>query len=105
MFEFNTTVDGAFNRTTGKPTTYPHLRSVLVVGEGLIPGFFFDASWDKRYIENWADLIDPDNAVIGANINYKTGPAVITLGYDLRYVPETGGWDTTSKLSTSISLY
>jgi len=105
MFEFNTTVDGAFKRTSGEPTTYPHLRSVLVVGEGLIPGFFFDASWDKRYIENLDDLIDPDNAVIGANINYKTGPAVITLGYNLRYVPETGGWDTTSKLSTSISLY
>ncbi len=105
MFEFNTSVDGAFSRKDGVESTYPHLKSVLVVGEGLIPGFYFDASWDKRYIENWADLIDPSNAVIGANINYKTGPAVITLGYDLRYVPETGGWDTTSKLSTSISLY
>ncbi len=105
MFVFNTSVDGAFNRVDGKETTYPHIRSVLVLGEGLLPGIFLDASYDKRYIEDWADLIDPDNAVIGANINYKTGPAVITLGYNLRYVPEDGSWDTTSKLSTSISLY
>lgn len=105
MFVFNTSVDGAFNRIEGKETTYPHLRSVLIVGEGLLPGFFFDASYDKRYIETWSDLIDQNNAVIGANVNYKTGPAVITLGYDLRYVPEDGTWDTTSRLSTSISLF
>ena len=104
MFEFNTSVDGAFSRIDGKETTYPHLRSVLIVGEGLLPGVFLDASYDKRYIEKWSDLFDKNNAVIGANINYKTGPAVITLGYDLRYVPEDGSWDTTSKLSTSISL-
>ncbi|MCK5152999.1 MAG: hypothetical protein KAQ93_01455 [Spirochaetales bacterium] len=105
MFSFNTSVDGSFERRSDEPTTFPHLRSVLVVGEGLLPGFFFDASYDKRYIEDWSDLIDADNAVIGLNINYKTGPAVITLGYDLRYVPEDGSWDTTSKLSTSISLF
>lgn len=105
MFSFNTSVDGSFERRSDEPTTFPHLRSVLVVGEGLLPGFFFDASYDKRYIEDWSDLIDPNNAVIGANVNYKTGPAVITLGYNLRYVPEDGSWDTTSKLSTSISLF
>jgi len=109
MFSFNTSVDGSFERKSDKPTTFPHLRSVLVVGEGLIPGFFFDASYDKRYIEDWSDIIDPNNAVIGANINYKTGPAVITLGYDLRYVPDAlpgeNEWETTAKLSTSISLF
>jgi hypothetical protein len=67
--------------------------------------FVFNASYDKRNISDWKDLISQTDAVIGANINYKTGPAVITLGYDLRYVPEDGSWNTTSKLSTSISLY
>ncbi|MEA1911911.1 MAG: hypothetical protein U9N32_09605, partial [Spirochaetota bacterium] len=109
MFSFNTSVDGSFARDTDKPTTLPHLRSVLVVGEGLLPGVFFDASYDKRYIEDWSDFIDPNYAVIGANINYKTGPAVITLGYDLRYVPNAlsgeDEWETTAKLSTSISLF
>ncbi|RKX85416.1 MAG: hypothetical protein DRP58_05875 [Spirochaetes bacterium] len=105
MFVFNTSVNGAFDNPTNDPSKKPHLKSVLIVGEGLLPGFFFDASYDKRNISAWKDLIDPADAVIGANINYKTGPAVITLGYDLRYVPETGSWNTTSKLSTSISLY
>ncbi|MCF6335998.1 MAG: hypothetical protein L3J12_09675, partial [Spirochaetales bacterium] len=105
MLVFNTSVNGAFNKQVGNVETYPHLRAVVIVAEDLIPGFFFDASYDKRYIENWADLIDPNNAVIGLNINYKTGPAVITLGYNLRYIPETGQFDTTSKLSTSISLF
>lgn len=108
MFKFNTSVDGAFDRVKDEPTTYPHLRSVLVIGEGLLPGVFFDISYDKRYIENWPDFIEPENAVIGININYKTGPAVITLGYNLRYVPDAlpgeNEWETTAKLSTSISF-
>lgn len=102
---FNTSVDGAFNRQEGKETTYPHLKAVFTVAEDVLPGIYFDASYDKRYIENFRDLIDPSNAVIGANINYKTGPAVITLGYDLRYDPADGGWTTTARLSTSISLF
>ena len=108
MFVFNTSVDGAFERDSDQETTFPHLRSVLVIGEGLLPGVFFDASYDKRYIEDWSDLIDRKNAVIGININYKTGPAVITLGYDLRNVPDAlpgeDEWETTAKLSTSISF-
>lgn len=108
MFEFNTSVDGAFKKDPLKETTFPHLRSVLIVGEGLLPGVFMDASYDKRYITGWSDFIDPENAVIGANINYKTGSAIITLGYDLRYVPDAlpgkPKWETTSKLSTSISF-
>ncbi len=108
MFVFNTSVDGSFKRDPDQKTTFPHLRSVLVIGEGLLPGIFFDASYDKRYIEDWADLVDPEDAVIGVNINYKTGPAVITLGYDLRYVPDAlpgeSEWETTAKLSTAISF-
>ena len=107
---FNTSLDGAFKADPGVDATYPHLKATFVIGEDIIPGVFFDASYDKRYIRDWADLISPENAVIGANINYKTGPAVITLGYDLRYVanPDPGKtthWETTAKLSTSISLF
>ncbi|MDA3941119.1 MAG: hypothetical protein PF693_17715 [Spirochaetia bacterium] len=105
MFVFNTSIDGSFENSSNDPSKKPHLKSVFIIGEGLLPGFFFDASYDKRNISDWKDLISQTDAVIGANINYKTGPAVITLGYDLRYVPEDGSWNTTSKLSTSISLY
>ncbi len=106
---FSTSLDGAFKIDPAVDATYPHLKASFVVGEDILPGIFFDASYDKRYIKNWGDLVSPENAVIGADINYKTGPAVITLGYDLRYVanPEAGNsnWETTAKLSTSISLF
>jgi len=104
LFVFNASIDGAFVQTESTP--FPHLVATFVVGEGLIPGFSFDASYDKRDIEGWEDFVSAENAVIGANINYKTGPAVITLGYDLRYAPESEkGWETTAKLSTSISIF
>lgn len=102
---FNASIDGSFTPDELAPVmTYPHLRGTLTVAEGLLPGFFFDAFYDKRYITGFGDLIDPTNATIGANINYKTGPAVITLGYNLRYRPEDESWETTSNLSSSISF-
>ena len=116
---FNATIDGPFRQIpAGEPdilnesyTDYPHLSMVLNVAEGLLPGFFFNASYDKKYINEFADLIDPTGAVIGASINYKTGPAVITLGYDLKYNPEhevdasVPAFSTTAKLSSSISMF
>jgi hypothetical protein len=105
---FSTSVDGSFSPDGSSPETkamtYPHLRSTLVVAEDLLPGFFFDAFYDKRAISGFDDFADPKNATIGANINYKTGPAVITLGYNLRYVPEDGSWETSSRLTSAITF-
>lgn len=101
---FQTSFDAAFNPDTDSPSTMPHLRSTLKVGEGLLPGIFFDVTYDKKNIANVDELFSPEDAVILANLNYKTGPAVITLGYTLRYVPETGSWETTAKLSSSITM-
>ena len=105
---FNASIDWSLKEAAG-PLAYPHLRAVFRVAEGLIPNFFFDASYDKRYIETWADLISAEDSVIGASINYKTGPAVITLAYDIKYnanVPEGDNqWDTTAKLNVSLDLF
>ncbi len=102
---FNASVDWLFGDSS-EDMAKPHLKAVFIIGEGIIPGFFFDASYDKRYIDSFSDLIDPRDAVIGANINYKTGPAVISLGYTLRYNPEGNpDWVTTANLSSSISLF
>ncbi|MDZ7793818.1 MAG: hypothetical protein U5P10_09065 [Spirochaetia bacterium] len=101
---FQTSLGAAFNPDTNSPSTMPHLRSTLKVGEGLLPGIFFDVTYDKKNISNIDELFSPEDAVVLANLNYKTGPAVITLGYTLRYVPETGSWETTAKLSSSITM-
>ncbi len=101
---FNTSLDSAFVPQSGKDSTYPHLRSTFSVGEGLLPGLFFDLTYDKKYIKEFADFGEAENTVLGATINYKAGSAVISLGYTLRYVPAKEDWETTAKLSTSISL-
>ncbi|MEW5817551.1 MAG: hypothetical protein AB1798_19400, partial [Spirochaetota bacterium] len=114
---FNVTLDGPFKRVATETidgvapednfVNYPHLRAVFILGEGLLPGFYFDASYDKKLLRSLKDLIDPQSAVIGARINFKTGPAVISLVYSLRYNPELEGdkWEITSGLNTSLSLF
>jgi hypothetical protein len=112
----NIGMDGPFmaaeDREEDNWTHWPHLRGVLIVGEGLLPGFYLNASYDKKNIQSFADLVDPTDAVIGAAINYKTGPAVITLEYDVRYNPdydaadpESERWQTTATLNSSISVF
>ena len=84
---------------------YPHLRGSFVLAEGLVPGLWLNASLDKRNIQTFADLIDFSDAVIGLTINYKTGPAVLTLAYDVRFNPVTEEWETSAKLQSSLSLF
>ena len=108
---FSASIDGPFAAPPSgeildhSPSEYPHLRATFMVAEDLLPGFFFDAYYDKQYITAFGDIIDPEGAVIGANVNYKTGPAIITLNYDVKYDPATGDFITAAKLMTSIGLF
>ena len=111
MISFNVLLDGPFKAipsgdiSQNSATEYPHLRAVFNVADGVLPGFFFNAYYDKKYIASFSDLVDREGAVIGATVNYKTGPAVVTLAYDVRYNPSTGEYDTSAKLMTSIGLF
>jgi hypothetical protein len=111
---FTASLDGPFKTPSSveDPTfAYPHFLAMFVVAEGLIPGFFFDASYDKKNIQSFSGengLFSAENATISARVNYKSGPATITLTYDLRYNPDAGDdepWEVTSGLESSISLY
>jgi hypothetical protein len=90
---------------------WPHLRMTFLLGEGLLQGFDFSFWYDKKNIQEFGDLIDATDAVIGAAVNYHTGPAVITLEWDIQYNPEhdlsdpASAWNTTAKLKSSISLF
>lgn len=85
----------------------PHLRGVFTIGEGIIPGISLDASYDKSGITSFADLIDPLNAAIQAKLNYKSGPAIISFVYKVRYEPTAtpDPWVVTSGLETAIQLF
>jgi hypothetical protein len=109
---FNATLDGPFSQPGGgNPANYldwPHLSAVFIVGEGLIPNLTLEASWDKRSLGAqdgfFRDLISAEDAVIGARVNYSIGAAVLSLVYQLSYVPG-GGWETKSGIESSIQLF
>lgn len=85
---------------------FMHVRGVLSVAQGIIPGFSFDASYDKSGITAFADLINPADAAIKAQINYKTGPAVLSFIYMIRYAPgQSPDWIVTTGLQSSIQLF
>ncbi|MFP4382621.1 MAG: hypothetical protein ACLFST_01735 [Spirochaetia bacterium] len=109
---FNARLEGPFAKPSTDPAAAfmnPRLRAVFGLAEGVIPGFFIDASYEKTNIVTTKDLFSAEDAVIGARINYRTGPAVITLKYNLKYdpyVPEGDNpWEITSGLETSVSLF
>jgi hypothetical protein len=117
---FTVSLDGPFGTPAGSSGNFsgadldpsivdnPHLRGMFVLNKGLVPGFSFSAGYDKRAIASFGDLFSAENAVIFARLNLSSGPAVITLTYDLKYNPfaEDGEtWEVTSGLETRISLF
>lgn len=108
LMTFDIRLSGPFSTDSG---VYPELVSQLSVKEGVVPGFTglsFDAYYNKFTITKFSDVWDPNNAIIGARVNVRQGPAVISLVYDLRYDPAVGSgedpWTITSSLETTIAL-
>jgi len=112
---FNLSMDGPFILPSdiGGIADYPHLRSSLGLAE--LAGFSFDALYEKYYLgadeslgasgSFWKDLFSPENSLIGAAIKYRTGPALISLNYNLRYDPSApNSFVVSSSLMTAISF-
>ncbi len=109
---FSLTGQGPFGKPAGEDpdpdqewVNYPRIDGRVAVEEGLIPGFSFEATLERRNIQSFSDLIDLSEAIIGATVNYQTGPAVITLAYDVSFNPNTGEWETSAQLQSSLSLF
>jgi hypothetical protein len=107
---FSANVDGPFGAAESNATfKQPHLLASLVLEEGILGGFSLEASYDKKGIERIADLLSPEDAVIGARVNYRIESATISLVYDLQYdpFPQPGGdeWIITSKVESAITLF
>ncbi len=86
----------------------PALTMNLTMGEGLLGGFSVEGHYEKRNIKELEDLVSPEHAVIGGRVSYRTGPARVSLVYDLRYDPTAPGddqWRVSSGLESSISLF
>jgi hypothetical protein len=107
-------VDGPFQEVD--PTNpdnylnYPHLRGIIRMAQGLVPGLTADLIYDKTLLGKdngfFQDLFDPEGAVTSVKISYQFGPAVISLIYQIRYVPDATGnpWEITSSLESSVVI-
>jgi len=105
---FTVTVDGPFvTSATLASLQYPELRVILTVGEGVLPGFFFSVFYDKQSITSPGDLVSQQNGSVAAQINFKSGPAIISFVYQLSYMGPGQSPSTiiTSGLQSSISLF
>lgn len=113
IFIFNTELDGPFsgdgiNPSASDQTKYPHLRAIIQLNRIDKFPFYFDASYDRYFIgaKNgfFQDLVDPTDAVIGLNVNYKTGASVLTLAYNAQWDPANNKFNVTSSLFASMSF-
>jgi len=105
---FTVTFDGPFQTSaTLASLQNPELRASLTVGEGVVPGFFFSFSYDKQSIMSLGDLVSQQNGSVGAQISFKSGPAVISFVYQLSYLGPGQSPSTiiTSGLQSSIALF
>ena len=114
-FIFNLALDGPFaskgkvsDIDNAEQNDYPHLRGVLALGEIPMLPVFFDASYEKYLIGAesgfFQDLVDPTDAVVGLDVNYRTGASVLTLAYNAKWNPATGQFDVTSSLRASMKF-
>lgn len=110
---FLASLDGPFKAIPSNPLTasqadYPHAKAVARLGEGLLGGFFFDASYEKYKIGSqssfFEDLVDPTDAVIGMAVNYRTGASVLTMQYDAKWDAAAGEFVVTSSLQASMQF-
>jgi hypothetical protein len=105
---FKVSLDSPFVTAETDPIlSKPHLNGILSLVPGVVPGFFFNFTYDKKAIGSFGDLITAQNAAIQGTLNFQSGPAVISfiyiITYDQRQSPNP--WTVTSGLQSSISLF
>ncbi len=109
MVSFTASIEGPFAPDPEVDEANPTLTGRLHVSPELLFGFGIDASYQKKYITSLSDLVSAENALIQARIGYTTGPATISMIYDLKYSPTTDAdgenWQITTKLETTVSLF
>ncbi|MEI6873831.1 MAG: hypothetical protein WCL50_01740 [Spirochaetota bacterium] len=96
----------AIDKTSSNKADFPHARAIAHLGEGLLPGIYADATYEKYSLGKlkgfFEDLVDPTDAIVGLAINYKTGSSVLTLLYNAKWLE--GTWKVSSSLQASVKF-
>lgn len=53
----------------------------------------------------FSDLVDREDAIIKARLNYAIGAAVISFVYHIRWDPVKDDWTVTSGIESAIQLF
>jgi len=83
----------------------PNLESYVTIKDIPLIPLSVDAYYNKEGISDFADLLDPADAVIGARVGYEIGNTTITMVYSLSFVEGSTEPVTTSRLETAIKLF
>ena len=110
---FKATLDAPFNWLPASPSAnsadYPHVIGSFNLAPGLIPNVSLAARYEKFFLGKQSgdalkDLIDMQDAAIGATVSYKAGAALVSMDYTYSWNPTKDDWDVASSLSVGISL-
>ena len=97
---------GPFSGSAGKLYSWPHFRALAHIGEGILPGVFADATYEKYALGMvsgfFKDLVDPTNAIAGLSINYRTGSSILTLLYNAKWMNQQ--WKVSSSLQATVKF-
>ena len=108
---FNVTVDGPFSQFSGGAalSDWPHLNAVFILGEGIVPNLSLEAVWDQPGLGSretfFKDILNANDAVFAARVNYAIGAAVLSLVYQKSRNPVTGEWESKSGIESAIQLF
>ncbi len=102
---FNVSLEGPFSNPENNPYRDPRMKGILSLQPGTVSLVDFSFWYDKMFIQNPDDLIDPENALLGGQVNFHMAPAVITFQVDAKYEPgDSRDWNVTSQIRTGIQF-
>jgi hypothetical protein len=105
---FSATLDAPFTWTSDPTAGYPHLKGKLKLADGVIGGISFEAGYEKFYLgqsgDFFGDLVNPEDAIIGLAVNYKTGATLLTLNYVYSWNPTISDFEVSSSLTASVKF-
>jgi hypothetical protein len=108
LIVFDASLEGPFVPDPDVMLMNPTLKGRLGISPDLLAGFSLNGHYEKKGITSFADLVSAENAVIGLTVGYQTGPAIISLVYDLKYNPVTAQgedpWKVTSRIETTLTF-
>ncbi|MFP4373189.1 MAG: hypothetical protein ACLFPO_02570 [Spirochaetaceae bacterium] len=101
LFVLNVSMEGPFGDVENARN---QLTGLVRLDRGLVPSLSLEARYRKVDVGAVEDLVAPEDSLIDTRLTYYSGPAAISLVYNLRYDPGIDDYVITSGLQSEITL-